>query len=156
MFAVSIQTFFTLDLLSLTHLLVNWEMAVVFFFFFLLQNGGYCYIFWSRQLYSFCVLVRLCSKSFTFGFNNTCTENFQMYKLDLENAEEPAIKLPTFVVSQRQQVNSRKTSTSVSLTMLKPLTMWVTTNCWKFLKRWECQTTLLVSEKHACRSRSNS
>ena len=34
MFAVSIQTFFTLDLLSLTHLLVNWEMAVVFFFFF--------------------------------------------------------------------------------------------------------------------------
>ena len=35
-----------------------------------------------------------------------------------------------------------KTSTSASLTTLKPLTMWITTNCGKFFKRWEYQTTL--------------
>ena len=40
------------------------------------------------------------------------------------------------------QKNSRKTSTSASLTTLKPLTMWITTNCGKFFKRWEDQTTL--------------
>ena len=39
----------------------------------------------------------------------------------------------------------RKTSTSVSLTTLKPLTVWITTNCGKFLKRWEYQTTLPAS-----------
>ena len=37
---------------------------------------------------------------------------------------------------------SRKTSTSASLTMPKPLTVWITTNCGKFLKREEYQTTL--------------
>ena len=46
------------------------------------------------------------------------TENFQMYKLGLEQAEEPEIKLPAFVGSWRKQGNSRKTSTSVSLTTL--------------------------------------
>ena len=41
----------------------------------------------------------------------------------------------------------RKTSTSASLTTLKPLTVWITTNYGKFLKRWEYQTTLPVSSK---------
>ena len=71
------------------------------------------------------------------------TENFQMFKLDLEKVEEPEIKLPTSVVSQKKQENSRKTSTSASLTMLKPLiVVWITTNYGKFLKRWGYQTTL--------------
>ena len=86
-------------------------------------------------------------KFFKLGFNSTWTENFQMYKLDLEKAEEPEIKLPTFVGSQRKQRNSRKTSTSPSLTILKPLTVWITTICGKFFKRWEYQTTLPVSWK---------
>ena len=59
-------------------------------------------------------------------------------------AEEPEIKLPTLVESKKKQENSRKTSTS-SLTMLKPLAVWITTNCVKFLKRWEYQTTLAAS-----------
>ena len=46
-----------------------------------------------------------------------------MFKLDLEKAEEPEIKLPTLVGSSKKQENSRKTSTSASLTMLKPLTV---------------------------------
>ena len=41
-----------------------------------------------------------------------------------------------------KQENSRKTSISASLTMLKPLTVWITTSCGKFWKRWEYQTTL--------------
>ena len=57
-----------------------------------------------------------------------------MDKLDLEKAEEPEIKLPTSVGSQRMQGNSRKTSASASLTTLKPLTVWITTNRGKFLK----------------------
>ena len=68
-----------------------------------------------------------------------------MYKLDLEKAEEPEIKLPTFVGSQKKQENSRKTSTSASLTTLKPLTVWITTNCGKFFKRWEYQIILPAS-----------
>jgi len=43
-----------------------------------------------------------------------------MFKLDLEKAEEPEIKLPTSVVTLKKQENSRKTSPSGSLTMLKP------------------------------------
>ena len=46
-----------------------------------------------------------------------------MYKLGLEKAEEPEIKLLTFVGSWKKQESSRKTSTSVSLTMLKLLTV---------------------------------
>ena len=60
-----------------------------------------------------------------------------MYKLDFEEAEEPEIKLPTFVGLWKKQRNSRKTSTFASLTMLKPLNIWITTNCGKFLKRSE-------------------
>ena len=63
--------------------------------------------------------------------------NFQMFKLDLEKAEEPEIKLPTSVRSQKKQESSRKTSTSVLLTMPKPLTVWITTKCGKFFKRYQ-------------------
>ena len=63
------------------------------------------------------------------NFNSTGTVNFQMFKLDLEKAEEPEIKLPTSVGSLKKQENSRKTSTSALLTTPKPLTVWITTNC---------------------------
>ena len=53
-----------------------------------------------------------------------------MYKLDLEKAEEPEIKLQTSVGSLKKEESSRKTSTSALLTMPKPLTVWVKTN-WK-------------------------
>ena len=66
------------------------------------------------------MLIRLCSNSFKLGFSSTWTEHFQMYKLDLEKAKEPEIKLPTSVGSYKKQGNSRKISTSASLTMIKP------------------------------------
>ena len=69
------------------------------------------------------------------------TVNFQMFKLVLEKAEEPEIKLPTSVGLSKKQESSRKTSISALSTMPKPLTVWITTNCGKFWKRWESQTT---------------
>ena len=78
------------------------------------------------------VLVRWCSRSFKLGFSSMWTKNFQMYKLGFKKSEEPEIKLPTFVGSWRKHGNSRKTSTSASLTTLKPLIMWITTNYGKF------------------------
>ena len=56
-----------------------------------------------------------------------------VFKLVLKKVEEPEIKLPTFAGSSKKQENSRKTSISALLTMLKPLTVWITTN-WKILK----------------------
>ena len=69
------------------------------------------------------------------------TINFQIFKLDLEKAEKPEIKLPTSTESLKKQESSRETSPSALLTMPKPLTVWITTNCGKFFKRWEYQTT---------------
>ena len=101
----------------------------------------------TTQLHSFYMLARLLSKSSNLGFDSTRTENFQVYKLDLEKAEELEIKLPTSIRSQKRQENSRKTSTSASLTKLIPLTVWSTRNCGKFFKRWEYQTTLPASHE---------
>ena len=56
-----------------------------------------------------------------------------MFKLVLEKAEEPEIKLPASARSWKKQESSRKTSISVLLTMPKPLTVWITIN-WKILK----------------------
>ena len=58
-----------------------------------------------------------------------------MYKLGFKEAEEPEIKLPTFAGPWRKQRTFSKTSTSASLTMLKPFTVRITTNCGKFFKR---------------------
>ena len=55
-----------------------------------------------------------------------------MFKLVLEKAEKPEIKLPTFAGSLKKQESSRKTSTSALLTTPKALTVWITTNCGKF------------------------
>ena len=68
-----------------------------------------------------------------------------MYMLGLEKAEKPQIKLPKFVGSWIKQEGSRKTYTFASLITLKPLSVWIITNCGKLLKRWEYQTTLPVS-----------
>ena len=56
-----------------------------------------------------------------------------MFKLDLEKAEEPEIKLSASAGSSKKQESSRKTSTSAVLTTTKPLTLWITTN-WKILQ----------------------
>ena len=57
-----------------------------------------------------------------------------MFKLDLEKAEDPEIKLPTSAGTSKKQESSRKISISAVLTMPKPLTVWITTNSGKFLE----------------------
>ena len=70
------------------------------------------------------------------------TENFQMFKLDLEKAEEPEIKFPTSVGSSKKQESSRKTSTYVLLTMPNKAFDCADHNkLWKIRKKWEYQTT---------------
>ena len=64
-----------------------------------------------------------------------------MFRMVLEKAEEPEIKLPTSAGSRKKQESSRKTSISALLIMPKPLTVWITINCGKFFKRREYQTT---------------
>ena len=55
------------------------------------------------------------------------TENFQMYKLDIGKAEKSEIKLPTSTGSEKKQGNFKKTPTSVLLTLLESLTVWIRT-----------------------------
>ena len=97
------------------------------------------------QLHSFHLLASLCSKSFKVDFNSTWTENFQMYKLDFEKAQEPQTKLSTYNWIIEKARGFMKNIYLCSLTALKPFTVWTTTNCRKVLKRWEYQSTLPVS-----------
>ena len=87
----------------------------------------------TRQLCSFCMLVRLCSKSFKLSFSSMWTENFQMYKLGLEKLELQEIKLSMLIRSQRKQGDARKAYISASLT-IQILTLWITIKCGKFLE----------------------
>ena len=97
------------------------------------------------QFHSSHTLAKQCSKFSKSVFKSMWTMNCQMFKLDLEKAVEPENKLPTSLGSSKKQLSFRKISTSALLTTPKPLTVWITTNCRKFLKRWEYQTTLPAS-----------
>jgi len=110
----------------------------------------------TAQLHSSQKLAKECLKFSKWGFNSTWTKNFQMFKLDLEKAEEPEIKLPTSVGSLKKQRSSRKTSTSNLLTTPKPLTVWITTNLENSLRDGNIRPLYLPPEKSVCRSRSNS
>ena len=84
--------------------------------------------------------------------------NFQVFKLDLEKAEEQEIKLPTSAGSSKKQDSSRKTSISVLLTKPKPLTLLCVDHntLWKILRDGNTRTPDLLLEKPVCRSGSNS
>ena len=82
--------------------------------------------------------------------------NFQIFKLDLEKAEEPEIKLPTSIGSSKNKESSRKISTSVLLTMPKPLTVWITITVENSSRDGNTRAPDLPLEKPICRSGSNS
>ena len=63
-----------------------------------------------------------------------------MFKLDLKKAEEPEIKLPTSTESLKKKRIPKNIYFSF-IDYAKLLTVWITTNCGKFFKRWEYQTT---------------
>ena len=62
------------------------------------------------------------------------TTNFHMFKVDLEKAEEPEIKLPTSIGSSKKQDDFRKTSTSALLTTPKPFDCVDHNKFWKILQ----------------------
>ena len=68
-----------------------------------------------------------------------------MYKLRLEKAEEPEIKLPPFIWSQKKQEHSRKKIYLCFIEYAKVFDCWSQNSCGKFFKNWEYQTILLVS-----------
>ena len=77
----------------------------------------------------------------------------QMFKLDLEMAEEPEVKLPSSTGSLKKQKSSRKNkSTSALLNTPKPLTVWITKKLWKILQEMGIpdHPTCLLSNLYAC------
>ena len=64
-----------------------------------------------------------------------------MFKLDLEKVEESEIKLSTSTGSLKKTREFQKNIYFCFIDYAKPLTVWITTNCGKFFKRWEYQTT---------------
>ena len=72
-------------------------------------------------------------------------KNFQICNLGLEKAEEPDIKLPTFFGRRENKGISEKNIYLCFIDCAKALTMWITTICGKFWRRWDYQTTLPVS-----------
>ena len=70
--------------------------------------------------------------------------NFQMFKLVLEKAEEPEIKLPTYTVSSKKQV-FQKNIYFCFIDYTKAFDCVDHNKLWKFLKRWKYQTTLPAS-----------
>ena len=92
----------------------------------------------TAQLYSSHMLAKWCSKFSKPGFNSMWTENFQIFKLDLEKTEEPEITLPTSIARVPEKIYF------CFIDYDKPF-VWITINCGTFLKRWEYQTTLPAS-----------
>ena len=110
----------------------NWKRSV---FILILKKGN------AKECSNYCTIALISYASKVMlkfskpGFNSTWIVDFQMFKLDLEKAEESEIKLPMSVGSSKKRESSRKTSISALLSMPKPLTVWITINYGKFLKR---------------------
>ena len=110
----------------------------------------------TTQLHSFYMLAKYCSKFSKLGFNSTWTENFQMYKLGLEKAEEPEIKLPTSIGLSKKQESSGKNIYFSFIDYAKTFHC-VDHNKLENSSRDENTRLLYLSpEKSVCGSRSNS
>ena len=86
------------------------------------------------------MLAHLCLKSFKLGFSSVWTENFQMYNLDLEKAEEPEWNCQ-HMLDHRKSKGIPKNVYFCFIDYAKAFTVHITTNCGKSFKRWEYQTT---------------
>ena len=98
----------------------------------------------ATQLHSSHMLTKRCSKLSKWGFNSMWTKNFQMFKVDLEKAEEPEIKLPTSTGSQKKTREFQKNVYFCFIDYIKAFDCG-SQQTGKFLKRWENQTTLPAS-----------
>ena len=108
------------------------------------------------QLHSFHILPRLCSKSFRLGFSSPWMENFQMYKLDLEKAEEPEIKLPAFMGSWKKAREFQKKIYFCFIDYTKAFDFEDHNKLWRILRVENTRPPFLPPEKLVCRPRNNS
>ena len=109
----------------------------------------------TTQLHTSHMLAKSCSKFSKPGFNSMLTEprtsrcsswkreRNQRFRFRKDRGTKDQIANICWILEKAR--NSRKTSASASLTTLKPLTVWITTHCGKFFRRWEYQTTLPAS-----------
>ena len=78
------------------------------------------------------------------GSNSSWTKNFQIVKLDLQKGEEPEINCQHPLDHWKTRRVSEK-HLPLLYWLCQAFTVWITTNCGKFLKRWEYQATFPVS-----------
>ena len=97
----------------------------------------------TAQLHSSDTLVKYCSKFSKPGFNSMWTENFQMFKLDLERAEEPEIKLPRSVGSWKKQESSSKNIYFCFIDYAKAFDCVDHNKLWKILQEMEIPDHLI-------------
>ena len=109
----------------------------------------------TAQLHPSHTLVKYCSKLSQPGFSNMWTVNFQMFKLVLEKAEEPEIKLPTSAGSWKKQENTRKTYFCF-IDYTKAFDCVDHNKLENSSKDVNTRPLYLPPEKSVCRSRSNS
>ena len=111
----------------------------------------------TAQLHSSHMLVKQCSKFSKQGFNSMWTENLQMFKFDLEKAEEPEIKLPTSFGSSKKQESSKITCTSALMSIPKLLWLYGSQQTVENSERdGNTRPHDLHPKKSLCRLRSNS
>ena len=94
----------------------------------------------TTKLHSSHMLATYCSKFSKWGFNNTWTENFQMFKLVFKKAEEPEIKLLISVVSSKKAREFQRNTYFCFIDYTKAFDCVDNSKLWKFWKRWEYQT----------------
>ena len=95
----------------------------------------------TQQLHSFCILVRLCSKSFKLGFSSMWNET-QMYQLGFKKGRGTRDQIANIRWIIEKAREFQKNICFIDYTKGFD---WITTNCGKFFKRWKYHTTLPVS-----------
>ena len=75
------------------------------------------------------------------------TQKLPDVKAEFRKSRGTRDQIPTSIALSKKQASSRKISTSALLTMPKSLTVWIITNCGKFLKWWEYQIILPASSE---------
>ena len=110
----------------------------------------------TAQLHSSHMLAKKCSKFSKPGFNSMWTVNFQMFKLDLEKAEEPEIKLPTFRWVIQKQESSRKNIHFCFIDYAKAFDCMDHNKLENFSRNRNTRPPYLPPEKSVWRSGSNS
>ena len=109
----------------------------------------------TTQLYSCHMLTRSCSKSFKLTFNSMWTENFQIYKLDLEKAEEPKINCQ-HLLDYRKSKGIPEKHLFCFIDYTKAFDCVDHNKLWKILRDGNIRPPYLPPEKPVCRSRINS